>query len=208
VKIAEGRQPMCFEPQGLRPRRLGLAAMAACSLAVAPASSAPNDARTNFFDDPFVRVTRAMNDCPEPEGPLYSEAEARAQSHMRAEKGTTCYYYGRCRLPNAFLYDKDIIERVAHFIERDGRFADSSVWLVGQRRFVYLQGCVPNRAMAAELVREIGLIDDVEMVVDQLQVGVTGEPPYPVAGGASSARSRAPPPQRQDPSTPRDASRP
>ena len=199
---------MRFEPQVPRVRRLGLAGMAACSLAVAPASSAPNDGRTNFFDDPFVRVTRAINGCPEPEGPLYSEAEARAQSHMRAEKGTTCHYYGRCRLPNAFLYDNDIIERATRLIERDGRFADSSLWLVGQRRFVYLQGCVPNRAMAETLVREIGLIDDVEMVVDQLQVGVTGEPPYPGVGGASSARSQAPPPQRQDPSTPRDASRP
>lgn len=140
---------------------------------------AQSEPRTNFFDDPFVQATGAMARCPAPEGPLYSAAEARAQAHVRIEKGTTCHYHGRCRLPNAYLYDKEIIPRVARFIRLDDRFKDSSIWLVGQRRWVHLQGCVASRAQADELVREIKLIDDVEAVVDQTMVGESGPPPYP-----------------------------
>lgn len=64
-------------------------------------------------------------------------AEARSQAHIRAEKGTTCHYRGRCRLPNAYLYDKEIVLRVVRLIELDPRFADSTIWVLGQRRWVY-----------------------------------------------------------------------
>lgn len=134
--------------------------------------------RTNYFDDPFVQATNALPGCPVPRGPLYTKTEALAESHGRAERGTTCYLVGRCRLPNAYLYDKEIIPRVKQFIAMDGRFAASSIWLVGQRRWVYLQGCVASRAIADELVRQVRTIDDVESVVDQLMVGVDGIPPY------------------------------
>jgi hypothetical protein len=162
-----------------------LAVVAIGCLSVAPARSAPDETRTNYFHDPFVQVTRGVKDCPEPEGPLYTETEARAQGHIRIEKGTTCHYYGRCRLPNAYLYDPDIVARVALFIERDGRFDASSIWLVGQRRWVYLQGCVPSREMADALVQQVGLIDDVEKVIDQLRVGVGGAPPYPMRSASA-----------------------
>lgn len=115
---------------------------------------------------------------PVPEGPLYSAAEARAQTHIRAEKGTTCHYYGRCRLPNAYLYDKEIIPRVATFIRRDGRFEDTSVWIIGQRRWVYLQGCVSTQEQKQQLEAEIRLIDDVEAVIDELMVGTASHPSY------------------------------
>lgn len=135
-------------------------------------------ARSNYFDDPFVQATGALPGCPVPRGPLYTKAEALAESHGRAERGTTCYLIGRCRLPNAYLYDKEIIPRVKQFITMDGRFAASSIWLTGQRRWVYLQGCVASRAIADELVRQVRTIDDVESVVDQLMLGVAGVPPY------------------------------
>jgi hypothetical protein len=136
--------------------------------------------RTNVFDDPFVRVTERLAACPVPEGPLYTPAEARAQSHLRVEKGTTCYQWGRCRLPNAYLYDKEIIPRVALFIRRDERFAESSIWILGQRRWVYLKGCVASEAQSRELEREVRLIDDVEAVINELMVGTAGKPPYTV----------------------------
>ena len=122
----------------------------------------------------------AIQHCPVPEGPLHTEAEARAQSHMRAEKGTTCHYYGRCRLANAYLYDEDIAARVKQFIARGSRLDDSSIWLVGQRRWVHSQGCVASRSVADLLVQQVGLIDDVEKVVDPLMVGVDGASPYGV----------------------------
>ena len=128
---------------------------------------------------------QAMKNCPVPEGPLYTDAEAKMQSHIRAEKGTTCHYYGRCRLANAYLYDPDIIARTARFLALDGRFDHTSVWLLGQRRWVYLRGCVESRAAAKALVQQVELIDDVEKVIDQLMVGEDGVPPYPTAFAAA-----------------------
>ena len=138
------------------------------------------DERTNAFDDPFLSVTRALAHCPVPEGPLYTAAQARAQSHGRADRGTTCHYWGRCRLPNAYLYDKEIIPRVATFIQRDDRFRDTSVWILGQRRWVYLQGCVATQEQSDQLEKEVRLIDDVEAVINELIVGTTGTPRYDV----------------------------
>ena len=137
--------------------------------------------RTNVFNDPFLQATQALPDCPVPEGPLLTAQEARAQAHLRIEKGTTCYQHGRCRLPNAFLYDRDIVPRVARFIRLDPRFAQSSIWLLGQRRWVYLKGCVATAEQARQLEAEVRLIDDVEAVVDELMVGTAGKPPYAVA---------------------------
>ena len=136
--------------------------------------------RSNVFDDPFLRVTRSLALCPVPEGPLYTAAQARSQSHIRAEKGTTCHDWGRCRLPNAYLYDKEIIPRVATFIRRDDRFQTTSVWILGQRRWVYLKGCVSSEAQRDQLEAEVRLIDDVEAVINELMVGVTGTPRYDV----------------------------
>lgn len=138
-------------------------------------------AKSNIFNDPFVQASNGMPGCPVPQGPLLKPDEAKAQSHLRAEKGTTCWYYGRCRLPNAYLYDAEIVPRVARFISLTPRFATSSVWLLGQRRWIYLKGCMPTQAMAKDLRREVRLIDDVEAVVDELMVGTTGRPPYAVA---------------------------
>jgi hypothetical protein len=51
----------------------------------------------------------------------------RAESHWRAERGTSCFQSGRCRLPNSYLYDKEIIPRVKKAIDADGRFSETSV---------------------------------------------------------------------------------
>ena len=137
-----------------------------------PASAAPpgEAARTAAFNDPFVQVTSAMDRCPVPERPLYTEQQVREQAHERAQHGTSCYASGRCRLPNSYLYDAEIIPRVQQLIRYDGRFADTSVWLLGQRRIVTLLGCVRTVEQGRALEQAVGLVDDVVGVVNLLHV--------------------------------------
>jgi osmotically-inducible protein OsmY len=91
-----------------------------------------------------------------------------------------CHTAGRCRLPNAYLYDAEIIPRVQLAITANGRFNATSVWAYGQRRWVYLQGCVNSAEESAELVRIVKLIDDVESVINKLSVGAAGPARYKV----------------------------
>ena len=123
--------------------------------------------RGNAFGDPFEQVTSAIPACPVPEGPLLTEAEARAESHWRVERGTSCFQSGRCRLPNAYLYDREIIPRVKRFISADRRFDHSSLWIIGQRRWVFILGCVETEAQGLEVEKAVQGIDDVESVVGQ-----------------------------------------
>lgn len=126
--------------------------------------------RANFFGDPFVQVTKAIPACPVPQGPEITRDEMLRETHYRSERGLRCYQAGKCRLSNSYMYDKDIIARVEKAIQVDGRFTDTSIWAEGQRRWVWLKGCVrrPEDAKAAvQLVREI---DDVERVFDELHV--------------------------------------
>lgn len=116
----------------------GLVAAMAPSLASAQVadSAAP---RTNAFNDPFVQITSALPQCPVPEGPLYTEAEVRELAHVRSQHGGSCHRVGRCRLPNSYLYDAEIIPRVQRYIREEGRFDDTSVWVLGERRLVTLK---------------------------------------------------------------------
>jgi hypothetical protein len=156
-----------------------LAVLAATAAHAQSAASAPVE-RRNWFDDPFVVATRGLPSCPVPDEPLLTEAEMQHETHWRAERGTSCYRSGRCRLPNAYLYDKEIAPRVVKAIDAAGTFADTSVWVEGQRRWVWLKGCVSTPAQAAELERMVRLIDDVEAVIPQLIVGTTMPPGAPV----------------------------
>lgn len=131
---------------------------------------AQDDERANFFGDPFLQVTSAIAGCPEPEGPRISREQMRAQSHARSERGTSCFQSGRCRLPNAYLYDKEIIPRVKKAIDADGRFGDTSVWAEGQRRWVWLKGCVREPSQAQALEQLVRGLDDVENVISELVV--------------------------------------
>lgn len=126
--------------------------------------------RRNYFNDPFLQVTGAITDCPVPQGPLYSEEEARAEGHHRAEAGTRCHQSGRCRLPNSYLYDKEIIPRVKKAIDADKRFSNTSIWIEGQRRWVWLKGCVRNKKDSVAIERLVRKIEDVDAVINQLTV--------------------------------------
>ncbi len=150
-------------------RRATVGLLCLVVLAGARAQDLP-ERRFNYFNDPFVQVTQGIRQCPVPDGPDITEAQMRAQAHYRAERGTSCFQAGRCRLPNAYLYDQDIIARVKKAVDASGQFQQTSVWAEGQRRRVTLKGCVQNRAQAQALQALVRGLDDVEAVIDQLQV--------------------------------------
>jgi len=149
------------------------AASAWVGLLLAMAVPAAAQERANYFNDPFVQATHAIAACPAPAGPLITREEMLAQSHGRAERGTSCYQAGKCRLPNAYLYDADIVARARKAVLAAPQFADTSLWIEGQRRWVWLRGCVRSRAQADALQRLVAEIDDVERVF----VEVTVQPP-------------------------------
>lgn len=136
--------------------------------------------RSNVFNDPFLQVTSEMPLCPIPDPPGVTEQEARELAHDRAQRGVSCWLAGRCRLHNAYLYDAEIIPRVQQAIRVDGHFARTSIWATGQRRWVWLQGCVSTTEQAADVEQLVRRIDDVEGVINQLMVGTDGTPSYRV----------------------------
>ena len=144
------------------------------------AAAAPAQERRNAFDDPFLQVTAALPGCPAPRPPGYTREEIPQEEHVRAQHGTSCYYSGRCRLANSYLYDKEIIPRVKQFLERDGRFDDTTVWVLGQRRIVTLMGCVRTKEQSEQMERAAQQVDDVMGVVNLLMVGAGGKPGYEV----------------------------
>lgn len=156
---------MCAMPCRALALLAGLVLLPCCRVALA------DEPRRNVFDDPFVRLTHAVAPCPVPPGPLLTEAEARAQAHGRVERGTSCYRAGRCRLPNSYLYDQEIMARVQKAVAVDGRFDNnSSVWATGQRRWIWLQGCMRSDDDSRALEALVRGIDDVEGVVNELVV--------------------------------------
>jgi hypothetical protein len=153
-------------------------ACATASLMLLASLVAAQEPRRNAFDDPFTVVTQGLASCPIAEGPLLTEEQVRAEAHDRAQRGTSCWLAGRCRLHNAYLYDKEIIPRVVKAVKADGRYGDTSVWALGQRRWVWLKGCVARPEQREALESLVRNIDDVEGVVNELMVGATAAPPY------------------------------
>lgn len=164
---------------------VGKKTLAALLLALAAVHAAGQaQERSNPFGDPFVQVTSGLAGCPVPAGPLFTPEQVREEAHGRAQRGVSCHMAGRCRLPSSYLYDKEIVPRVVIATRYAGRFADTSVWALGERRLVTLMGCVQTEAQSGDLETLIGNIDDVEGVVNQLMVGTRGTPRYEVASPA------------------------
>jgi len=158
------------------PPRKRIATLALALLAAA----AHAQERRNVFNDPFLQVTSAIAGCPAPRPPGLTEQELRDAAHARAQHGGSCYRAGRCRLPDSYLYDKEIIPRVQLYLRQDGRFDATSVWVLGERRLVTLKGCVQSQEQALAMERAVLLVDDVMGVINQLMVGTGGAPPYDV----------------------------
>ncbi|MDM0075674.1 BON domain-containing protein [Variovorax sp. J2P1-59] len=159
-----------------------VAVLLLAGVTAAPAAhAADSEARTNFFDDPFFQVSSGLKDCPVPLGPLYTPAEVRSQMHGRLERGTSCWLAGRCNDSNAYRYDKTIAPEIREALDAVPGLRRSSVWVTVQRRWIYLQGCVPTRDLARRLERAAKAVPDVETVVPDLMTGTRGKPPYPLA---------------------------
>jgi len=141
-----------------------------CTLAalLTIAAGAQEVDKAEVVGDPFLQVTDALPSCPRQEQPKITPAQRKAEAHWRAERGTSCYQSGRCRLPNAYLYDQEIIPRVKKAILADGRFANTSIWVEGQRRWVWIKGCVASQEQAVHIEQLVRNIDDVEAVINAL----------------------------------------
>ena len=177
ISIIRGTAAKGSAMHEIRPARRAAALVLAASAALAASAQE----RRNAFDDPFLPVTSAIAGCPVPRPPGFTQDEVRKEAHVRAQHGTSCYRVGRCRLPNSYLYDKEIIPRVQQYIRMDGRFDDTSVWVLGERRIVTLMGCVKTREQAEQMERSVLLVDDVMGVVNYLIVGTKDKPKYEVA---------------------------
>ncbi|HEY0825764.1 MAG TPA: BON domain-containing protein [Ramlibacter sp.] len=164
----------------MHPTRAARAAAVLLALAAAALAGGAQQ-RRNAFDDPFLQVTSALPGCPVPRPPGFTEEEVRKEAHVRAQHGTSCHRVGRCRLPNSYLYDKEIIPRVQQYLRMDGRFDDTSVWVLGERRIVTLMGCVRTKEQAGQMEEAVKLVDDVMGVVNHLMVGTQGKPKYELA---------------------------
>ncbi|WP_087753990.1 hypothetical protein [Paraburkholderia caledonica] len=126
--------------------------------------------RINRGHDPFFQISKAIDGCPVPLGPLETEQEWLDDSHYRIERGNSCWIEGRCRLSNAYLYDAEIAEavqrRLANINAATHWREQSTLWLTLQRRFIYVQGCVAASFDKQTFLSELAKTADVERVID------------------------------------------
>ncbi|HEX7157121.1 MAG TPA: BON domain-containing protein [Burkholderiaceae bacterium] len=173
-------------PRGL-PRALPRAIVCAAALLTVLAAARAHEAgkaaaaaeRRNWFNDPFAPATRGYPGCPVPEGPLETGEEMRHEAHYRAERGTSCWLAGRCEDSNAYRRDPEINQAAIAAVAADPALRDTSVWLITQRKFVYLQGCVRSPRQRAHLSEVVRQVPRVEQVIDETQVGITRPARYP-----------------------------
>jgi hypothetical protein len=158
------------------------AVLVACLLLACAGSWAQGETqKRNWFDDPFFQVSSAMPGCPLPLGPLLSDEERRSEGHYRAERGTSCWLAGKCRDANAYRYDKGLAPLVEAALKAQPGLLPSSVWVVVQRRWVLLQGCVSSPEQIPLLEQAARAVPEVESVVPMLMLGTTGSPRYATA---------------------------
>ncbi len=154
---------------------------AACAWLLAGAGALANDEPLllNPFNDPFVQAT-AGRACPAPRGPAYTETQRRQEAHYRVERGTSCWLAGQCSEPNAYRYDTRIADAAVAALRAEPQLRDSALWVIAERRFVYLQGCTRDAAQAARAEALVKALPDVQVVIPA--IGVAGKGPrYPLA---------------------------
>jgi hypothetical protein len=137
--------------------------------------------RKNWFNDPFFQVRAGIPRCPAPLGPMITEAERNAEAHYRVERGTSCWMEGKCSKPNSYLYDAPIADALRQRFAQIDDFDNTSLWLIVQRRFVTVQGCITRPEQAAAIEAAIKAAPDVERVILQVSPPPYEHPPYPLA---------------------------
>ena len=81
----------------------GMQMLCASGLVLGAAAALAQEPRRNPFNDPFAVVTSGLAACPAAQPPLYTDEQIRNEAHDRAQRGTSCWLAGRCRLHNAYL---------------------------------------------------------------------------------------------------------
>ncbi len=149
--------------------------VAVLALALAACACARGEDKVQL--DPFAQATHGFPACPETPPPLLRADQARAESHVRVERGLRCAMEGKCEPGGAYKRDPEVNDRMRALIAGDPRFADTSVWVTTSRKWVTLQGCVRSAAQRKTLVGVIAKQPDVERVFDELATGVPPKQP-------------------------------
>ncbi len=144
-------------------------------------SAAPPEELKNWFDDPFFQVRSGLPACPLPLGPLMSEAQRRAESHYRVERGTSCWLEGKCAQPNAYWYDAPLGQAIEQKFAATAEFGDTSLWITVQRRFVIVQGCISRAEQAQQIETLLQATPDIDRVIVELMGPGDAKPPYRLA---------------------------
>ncbi|HTD04834.1 BON domain-containing protein [Undibacterium sp.] len=139
----------------------------------------------NWFNDPFIQLSRALPACPVPLGPMMAEADIKQEEHSRVERGTTCWLSGKCEKPNAYMYDQDIAGAVRQSFGDGAAFGDSSLWITVKRKFVWVEGCMADPSQSAALEKMLRAAPHVEAVFIDVMRGVEGKPPYVAKSGTA-----------------------
>jgi hypothetical protein len=155
--------------------------IAAAAIALMAAAAAQEPTRRNWFDDPFDQATFGLPSCPQPTGPLLTEAEMRREAHQRIERGTTCWLAKQCAEPNAYAGDARINEAAVRALAAEPRLQATQLWVITQRRFVFVQGCVGSAQQRRVAVDTLKRLPDADYVSDEMMIGTGGKPPYAVA---------------------------
>jgi len=163
------------------PTRLSLCLALALIGTAVPLHAAPPEELKNWFDDPFFQVRSGQPNCPLPLGPLMSEAQRRAESHYRVERGTSCWLEGKCAQPNAYWYDAPLGKAIGQRFAATAEFADTTLWITVQRRFVTVQGCVSQPAQAQQIEALLQAVPDVDRVIVELMRPGDPKAPYRLA---------------------------
>lgn len=156
--------------------RIALVPLLAALAASFPAWA--DDALRNWFDDPFFQISAAVPDCPLPAGPFIDEKEQRAQSHHRAERGTTCWLAKECDRKSSYAYDADIASALKAALNERPHFAGTSLWVTVQGRIVYIEGCVAQEAQAAEIEAFVRGVPYVQQAIAIVRSNPSRRVPY------------------------------
>lgn len=146
------------------------------------------EALRNWFNDPFVQLVAQDPECPTPAGPFVTEKERLAQSHRRAEKGTTAWLAGEAERPGAFAYDADIAAALQDAFRAETRFRGGSLWATVQGRVVYVEGCLSSDAEVAQLEATVRALPYVQQSIALVRTDKKAKVPYRRMPQASARR--------------------
>ena len=147
-------------------------------IACANSGLAQELARRNWFNDPFFQISSAIPHCLVPAGPFITEEEKRAQTHHRAERGTTCWLSGQCDKPNYYAYDADIAQALQSAFQGQPVLKHTTLWVTVQGRVVYIEGCAQNAAIAKTLESLARKAPHVQQAVVSLYSSASSRLPY------------------------------